>query len=127
MKLHFFGATGRVTGSNYLLETKGKKIVIDCGMFQGSSAERGKNFEPFAFDPRDIDAVLITHSHIDHIGRIPKLLKEGFSGKIHSTIPCKAFAKVFLSDTMKRHSFSIFFGLATTANELSSENSKIHS
>jgi len=100
MKVQFFGAVRRVTGSNFLLKTKSKKILIDCGLFQGSSAERGKNQEPFAYSPAKIDALLVTHSHIDHIGRIPKLVKEGFFGTIYSTKPVKEFAKIFLEDTL---------------------------
>uniref|UniRef100_A0A7C4R316 MBL fold metallo-hydrolase n=1 Tax=candidate division CPR3 bacterium TaxID=2268181 RepID=A0A7C4R316_UNCC3 len=101
MKLKFHGAAGRVTGSCFLLSTEKENILIDCGLFQGSSDERGKNQEPFPFDPKKIDFVIATHSHVDHIGRIPKLVKEGFRGKIFSTHPAKEFAKIFLEDTYK--------------------------
>jgi len=100
MKIKFCGATGRVTGSCYLLEAEGKKIVIDCGLFQGSSGDRGKNQEPFPFDPAKIDVVIATHSHIDHIGRIPKLYRDGFRGEIYSTKPARDLAKIFLEDTL---------------------------
>ncbi|MBI2451144.1 MAG: MBL fold metallo-hydrolase [Parcubacteria group bacterium] len=100
--LSFFGGVEEVTGSNYLLEHKDKKILIDCGMFQGSRFAEEKNFEPFPYNPKKIDFLAITHSHIDHIGRIPKLYREGFRGKIFSTRPIKDFAELFLSDSLKQ-------------------------
>lgn len=88
-----------VTGSNYLLETDGVKILIDCGLFQGSSFCENLNFEKFPYDPKEIDAVFITHAHIDHIGRLPKLYKHGFRGKIFSTAPTKDFSEYSLIDS----------------------------
>lgn len=85
MKLTFFGAAHQVTGSCYLLETKEKKILVDCGMFQGSNYNEGKNHDAFGFDPKEIDAVLLTHAHLDHTGRIPKLVKDGFTGPVYAT------------------------------------------
>jgi metallo-beta-lactamase family protein len=91
MKLTFCGASHEVTGSCYLLETHstslgvGKKFLVDCGMFQGSDFNEAKNGDPFPFDPKTIDAVLVTHAHLDHTGRIPKLIKDGFSGRIFMT------------------------------------------
>lgn len=95
------GSTNRVTGSCFLFEAEGKKILIDCGLFQGDAASRGKNHEPFAFDAKQIDAVIATHSHIDHIGRIPKLFRFGFAGKVYSTNPTYDLAEIFLEDTLK--------------------------
>lgn len=88
-----------VTGANYLLESGSEKILIDCGLHQGSSYCEEHNFEPFPYDPREIEAVFITHAHIDHIGRLPKLYKDGFRGKIYSTPPTKDFAIHLLLDS----------------------------
>ncbi len=88
-----------MTGSNYLLEAQGKKILVDCGLFQGSPEQEAKNYEPFAYDPEAIDFVLVTHAHLDHIGRLPKLLKDGFLGKIFATGPTIDFARLMLEDT----------------------------
>lgn len=99
MKLHFYGGVGVVTGANYLLESAGEKILVDCGLQQGSHYAERKNFEPFPYDPKEIKAVFITHSHLDHIGRLPKLLKDGFRGEIYSTFPARDFAEVMLLDS----------------------------
>ena len=95
-----------VTGSNYLLESgpsagsgQATKILIDCGLHQGSNYCETHNFEPFPYDPKEIAAVFITHAHIDHIGRLPKLMKDGFRGKIYSTPPTKDFAELLLLDS----------------------------
>ncbi len=98
MKLTFTGGAGQVTGSCYLLESNEGKILIDCGLNQGDQFSNEENYEPFGFNPREIDAVFITHSHIDHIGRIPKLVKEGFIGSIYSTAPTKDEAYELLLD-----------------------------
>ena len=99
MKLTFFGGAKAVTGSNYLLENQKGRILIDCGLRQGSKYCERQNFEPFGYDPSSVDALFITHAHIDHIGRIPKLYKDGFRGKIFSTPPTKDFARHLLLDS----------------------------
>ncbi|MBI4085230.1 MAG: MBL fold metallo-hydrolase [Candidatus Liptonbacteria bacterium] len=99
MKITFHGGAKSVTGSNYLLELNGKKILIDCGMNQGTHFAERQNFEPFKYNPSEIEAVFITHAHIDHIGRLPKLLKEGFKGKVYSTPATKDFAELMLLDS----------------------------
>lgn len=88
-----------MTGANYLLESKGQKILIDCGMHQGGNFCEKHNFEPFAYDPKEISAVFVTHAHIDHTGLLPKLIKHGFSGKIYSTAPTRGFAELLLMDS----------------------------
>ncbi|MBI5221912.1 MAG: MBL fold metallo-hydrolase [Candidatus Magasanikbacteria bacterium] len=98
MKLKFCGAAREVTGSCYLLHTKRAKILVDCGMFQGSDFNEGKNHDSFPFEPKAISAVLVTHAHLDHIGRIPKLVKEGFAGKIFLTGATVEFARLIWDD-----------------------------
>lgn len=99
MEITFHGGAGSVTGSNYLLESGGHKILIDCGLKQGSNFAERQNFEPFPYNPADIEAVCITHSHIDHIGLLPKLFKDGFRGKVYSTTATKDFAELMLIDS----------------------------
>lgn len=99
MKLTFYGGAKMVTGANYLLEEGGTKVLIDCGLNQGPSYCEKLNFEPFAYDIKSIDAVLITHAHVDHIGRLPSLYKAGFRGKIYSISPTKDLAEYLLIDS----------------------------
>lgn len=99
MKITFCGATEGVTGSNYLVETAGGKIIIDCGLFQGGEEETLLNWGDFPYEPADIDVMVMTHSHIDHIGRTPVLIKNGFKGKIYATEPTRDFAEIFLEDS----------------------------
>ena len=84
MKITFLGATKTVTGSNFLVEAAGKKFLVDCGMWQGKKEMEEENFNEFDFDPKQIDFMLLTHAHIDHSGRIPKLYNEGFRNKIYA-------------------------------------------
>ena len=99
MRLTFDGAAKEVTGSNHLLEIGAEKILVDCGMFQGSRFADEKNYQPFPYDCTRISAVILTHAHLDHCGRIPKLIKEGFHGKIYSTAPTAALAEIILLDS----------------------------
>ena len=99
MKLTFHGGAGSVTGANYLLESGGTRILIDCGLHQGGHFAERKNFEDLPYPAESIQAVCITHAHIDHIGLLPKLKKSGFSGKIYSTPPTRDFAELLLLDS----------------------------
>ncbi len=99
MKLTFCGGAKIVTGSNYLLESGDTKILVDCGLNQGESFCEDLNYERFPYDPGEVQAVFVTHAHIDHIGRLPKLVKDGFRGAIYSTGPTKDFAAPMLEDT----------------------------
>ena len=101
IKISFLGATGQVTGSNFLIETLGGKILVDCGLFQETSESEQKNLEGFPFNPREISYLFVTHGHIDHIGRIPKLVRDGFRGEIISTEETKEIAYLLLQDALK--------------------------
>ena len=97
-RLSFFGACGTVTGSRYLLESDGKKILVDCGLFQGGSALRQLNWERLPVDPRSVDAVLLTHAHIDHTGYLPRFVKDGYTGPVYCSAPTKALLGYLLPD-----------------------------
>lgn len=99
MKITFCGASKTVTGSNYLIEAEDKKLLLDCGMFQGSAREEQMNFESFIYNPKDIDYLILSHAHIDHSGRIPKLVKEGFNGKIYTTHATYDLCEIMLMDS----------------------------
>lgn len=99
--IHFLGAAGTVTGSKYLLDTGERKILIDCGLFQGLKKLRLKNWEYPPVKISDIDAVLITHGHMDHTGYLPRLVKQGFKGPIYGTYPTLDIAKIILNDSAK--------------------------
>lgn len=100
MKIQFFGATKTVTGSCFLLSTNGQNIVIDCGLFQEDEKEY-LNYEPFAFNPRKIDFLVLTHAHLDHSALVPKIVKEGFRGKIYTTPATKDLLGIMLFDALK--------------------------
>lgn len=99
MKLQFLGAARTVTGSCFLLEAAGKKVLIDCGMFQGSKMVRSLNYCDFAFIPSEIDCVLLTHAHIDHCGLIPKLCNKGFKGTVYATKATNELCQIMLPDS----------------------------
>lgn len=99
--LGFFGGVGSVTGANFMLDTGSTAILVDCGLIQGDRFAQEANAEPFPYSPKDADILLVTHAHADHIGRIPKLVKDGFKGKIYSTRPTKDLAHVMLQDALK--------------------------
>ena len=98
-ELQFFGATERVTGSLYLVRAGESTIVLECGLVQGSPDEDDRNREPFPFDVESIDAVVVSHSHIDHSGRVPLLVKQGYSGPIYTHEASKALCEIMLPDS----------------------------
>jgi metallo-beta-lactamase family protein len=97
--LTFLGAAGTVTGSRFLVDVQGKKLLVDCGLFQGLKKYRLKNWDPFPVTPSEIDRVLLTHAHIDHSGYLPRLCKEGFAGKIHCTHATADLCDIMLRDS----------------------------
>lgn len=101
IKLTFLGAAGTVTGSKTLIEVEGKRILIDCGLFQGLKELREFNWKSFPIDPKTIDAIVLTHAHLDHCGYIPVLVKNGFKGPIHCTHPTVDLTEIILKDSAK--------------------------
>lgn len=101
MTITFYGGAGEVTGANYLLEHSGIKFLVDCGLHQGSKYAEDLNYEQFAYRPADIAFVLITHSHIDHVGRLPKLYRDGFRGTVYATEPTADLMAIALPDNMQ--------------------------
>lgn len=98
MKISFHGADRGVTGSCHLIECAGRRILIDCGMYQGGRELEEENSEPFGFDPRQVDYVLLTHAHLDHCGRLPLLVKRGFKGEIIATAATRELARLVMLD-----------------------------
>lgn len=101
IKLKFLGGAGTVTGSKTLVETNGKRILVDCGLFQGLKELRLLNWAPFPVDPSSIDVLILTHAHLDHCGYIPLLVKNGFKGIIHCTRPTYDLSEIILTDSAK--------------------------
>jgi metallo-beta-lactamase family protein len=99
MRIEFLGATGTVTGSKYLLEHDGRRLLVDCGLFQGLKQLRLRNREPLPIDPASIDAVLLTHAHIDHSGYLPSLVAQGFAGPVYCTQATRVLCALLLPDS----------------------------
>jgi metallo-beta-lactamase family protein len=99
MDLHFFGAAGTVTGSRYLLESKGARFLIDCGLFQGLKSLRLRNWAPFPVKPKSVSAVLLSHAHLDHSGYLPAFARDGFKGPIYTSRATRALCEILLTDS----------------------------
>jgi metallo-beta-lactamase family protein len=99
MEITFLGATGTVTGSKYLVDSGGFRLMVDCGLFQGYKQLRLRNWAPFPVDPREIDAVLLTHAHIDHSGYLPLLVRNGFEGSVYCTPGTRDLCSILLPDS----------------------------
>ena len=100
LKLSFYGAAENVTGSRYLLEANGTRVMIDCGMYQERKL-RDRNWDAFQVPPASIDAILLTHGHLDHCGLIPRLVNQGFNGPIYCTSPTADIAAIIMQDSAK--------------------------
>lgn len=98
--LGFYGGVGSVTGANFMLDTGQAAFLVDCGLAQGDRFSAETNAAPFVYNPADVDVLMVTHAHADHIGRIPKLVRDGFGGSIYSTIPTKELSAVMLRDAL---------------------------
>src|SRR5262245_25548221 len=99
MKLTFLGATQTVTGSKFLLETEDCRILLDCGLFQGPKDLRLRNWEAPPVDPKTVDAVVLTHAHIDHTGYLPRFVAEGYKGPVYTTPATVDLARILLPDS----------------------------
>jgi len=99
MKITFHGAAQTVTGSQHLIEVNGRRLLLECGFYQGPRAESRRRNETFPFNPRDLDAVILSHAHIDHSGNLPNLVKQGYAGSIYTTKPTSALTDVMLRDS----------------------------
>ena len=99
MKLTFLGATGTVTGSKTLIEHAGRRVLVDCGLFQGLKTLRMRNWAPLPVDPASLDAIVLTHAHIDHSGYVPRLVQQGFNGRVHATTATTALCGLLLPDS----------------------------
>ena len=99
MQIQFFGATRTTTGSLFLLELNGRRVLLECGLFQGRRAESIERNRRFPFEPGSIDAVVLSHAHIDHAGNLPNLRKQRFEGKIYGTFATRDIAAIMLEDS----------------------------
>src|SRR5208282_4559022 len=99
MKIHFFGATRTTTGSRYLFEVNGRRLLLECGLFQGRREESIQRNCCFPFDPKQVDTVVLSHAHIDHSGNLPNLVKHGYDGPIHCTDATRDLCSIMLIDS----------------------------
>ncbi|MBS0396700.1 MAG: MBL fold metallo-hydrolase, partial [Proteobacteria bacterium] len=99
MRLTFLGAAGEVTGSRYLFEVGRSRVLVDCGLFQGGRDAAVRNREPWGFAPRDLTAVVLTHAHLDHSGLLPRLVRDGFRGRVYATPATAELVDVMLRDS----------------------------
>ena len=109
MRVHFFGATRTTTGSQYLLEVNGKKLLLECGLFQGHRGETMERNRSFLFRPGELDAVVLSHAHIDHCGNLPNLCRQGFNGNIHCTFATRDLAAIMLEDSAEIQKDDAFY------------------
>ena len=99
MLIHFFGATRTTTGSMFLLELNGQRLLFECGLFQGKRGESSERNRHFPFDPKQLDAVVLSHAHIDHCGNLPNLCRQGYAGNLYCTFATRDLAAIMLEDS----------------------------
>ncbi|HUV73966.1 MAG TPA: MBL fold metallo-hydrolase, partial [Anaerolineae bacterium] len=99
MEITFWGAARAVTGSQHLIQINGKQVLLDCGLFQGHRAEAFERNRNLPFDPKGVDAVILSHAHIDHCGNLPSLVNAGFRGQIHCTMATADLVSIMLRDS----------------------------
>ena len=99
MQIEFQGAARTVTGSMHVIHANGKKILLDCGLFQGHREEANRRNREFPFDPRSVDAIVLSHAHIDHSGNIPGIVKQGFTGPVYCTPATRDLCEIMLADS----------------------------
>jgi metallo-beta-lactamase family protein len=99
LELDFLGAAGTVTGSKYLLRSGGRSVLVDCGLFQGLKALRLRNWAPPPVRPRDVEAVVLTHAHLDHSGYLPRFIAQGFAGPVHASPGTRDLCAILLPDS----------------------------
>ena len=116
-RLHFWGAAGTVTGSKFLLEVGDKRVLVDCGMYQGEAARAGLNRSGWPIAPADINAVVLTHGHLDHVGLLPRLFREGFRGPIYGTAPSLEITRIVLEDSAELQAEAYERSLQDTTEE----------
>ena len=97
--IEFLGGVGTVTGSKFLLEAEGRRLLVDCGLYQGLKELRLRNWDKLPIDPRSIDWVVLTHAHIDHTGYLPRLFKDGFNGRVYASAATTDLLKILLPDS----------------------------
>src|SRR5713226_7782489 len=97
----FLGAAGSVTGSKYLVEAGGKRLLVDCGLFQGNKELRQRNWDRLPVDPASIDWVVLTHAHLDHTGYLPRLVRDGFQGPIFANLATRELCSILLQDSAR--------------------------
>lgn len=136
LTIRFLGGTGTVTGSKYLVTCNGKRLLVDCGLFQGYKQLRLRNWNPLPQKPEDIDAVVLTHAHLDHSGYVPLLVREGYKGRIHSTAGTRDLCAILLPDSghiqeedakfANRHGFSKHVPALPLYTQLDAKNCLTH-
>ena len=99
--LTFLGAAGTVTGSKHLLEVTGRRILVDCGLFQGLKVLRERNWQPLPVAPADLEAIVLTHAHLDHVGYLPRLVAQGFRGRVFCTPGTRDLCSLVLTDSAR--------------------------